>query len=82
MATISSTFKMQDNATKTLRNVAASIDNVAEKANRANNNASNMRNPLDNAEVGFSKWESKIISINKLLILYKMRWIKAGKVPL
>lgn len=69
MATISSTFKMQDNATKTLRNVAAGIDNVAEKANKASTNTSNIKNPQSGVEKGFSKWEAKLVSINQGLQL-------------
>lgn len=71
MATISSTFKMQDNATKTLRNVAAGIDNVAAKANQANGSVIRAKTPIDKVKNGFSNWEAKIVSINQGLQLTK-----------
>lgn len=42
MATISSVFKMQDNATKTFNNVASAMDSVIAKADQLSNSTSNM----------------------------------------
>lgn len=80
MATISSTFKMQDNATKTLRNVAAGIDNVADKANEANNKTSNIKNPQKDVESGFSKWQAKIVAANQALQLVQSTVRAIGQV--
>lgn len=80
MATISSTFKMQDNATKTLRNVASGIENVANKANQVNNSTSGITGPQNAGTKGFSNWETKLISINQGLQLAQSLARGVGKV--
>lgn len=55
MATISSIFKIQDNATKTFNTVANSIDNVIDKADYLNSMTSNMGSGISSVNPSLSQ---------------------------
>jgi tape measure domain-containing protein len=59
MATISSVFKMQDNATKTFNNVASAMDSVIAKADQLSNSTSNMDAGISSINPALSKAVTK-----------------------
>ena len=59
MATISSVFKMQDNATKTFNNVANAMDSVIAKADQLSNSTSNMDAGISSINPALSQAVSK-----------------------
>lgn len=79
MATITSTFKMRDNATRTIEKVSSSINKFMAKVDKINNSTSNIKNPQKDVENGFSKWEAKIVSINQGLQLIQTSARAVGK---
>lgn len=59
MATISSIFKMQDNATKTFNNVSGAIDDVISKADMLSSKSSNLDPGISSMNTGLSQAISK-----------------------
>lgn len=59
MATISSIFKMQDNATKTFNNVSGAIDDVISKADMLSSKSSNLDPGISSMNSGLSQAISK-----------------------
>jgi tape measure domain-containing protein len=59
MATISSIFKMQDNATKTFNSVATAMDSVIDKAEQLSNKSSNLDAPASSINPALNQAISK-----------------------
>lgn len=69
MAKITSTFKMRDNATKTIENVIGAVNKFRTKIEQANASTSKIKQNQSPVEKAFSDWESKVIAINQGLQL-------------
>lgn len=80
MAKITSTFKMRDNATKTIENVIGGINKFVTKVNQANASTSKIKKSQSPVEKAFSDWESKVVAINQGLQLTQALARGVGKV--
>lgn len=69
MAKITSTFKMRDNATKTIENVIGAVNKFRTKIEQANASTSKIKQNQSPVEKAFGDWESKVIAINQGLQL-------------
>lgn len=80
MAKITSTFKMRDNATKTIENVIGGINKFVTKVNQANASTSKINKSQSPVEKAFSNWEAKVVAINQGLQLTQSLARGVGKV--
>lgn len=80
MAKITSTFKMRDNATKTIERVSSGINKFITKVNQANASTSKIKQSQSPVEKAFSDWESKVVAINQGLQLTQALARGVGKV--
>lgn len=80
MAKITSTFKMRDNATKTIENVIGAVNKFRTKVEQANASTSKINKSQSPVEKAFGDWESKVVAINQGLQLTQALARGVGKV--